>query len=116
MTRAFPVAWKPRDLALTHDQLEADIVKYLQLRGWYVERTHGPHNHPVHKGILDLRADKAGWRSMAIEVKVGRDKMSAEQLKVAEELRAAGIIVFEARSVQDVAEQIEKAGRNHESK
>jgi hypothetical protein len=84
----------------THARLLLHIVTYLKLTGWFVIVT-PKGGIPGMPGMPDLWALKAG-RVMFVEVKVGRDKMSVDQLRVAAELEERGYPVLEARSLDDV--------------
>ena len=86
----------------THARLLLDIVKYLQLTGWFVLVT--PRGGiPGMAGFPDLAAWKKG-RTLFVEVKVGRDKMSVDQVRVRAELEARGYDVLVARELDDVME------------
>lgn len=85
---------------LTHARLTLDIERYLRLAGWFVLvlPRGGVRGEP---GAPDLLAFRAR-RCVFIEVKVGRDKLSADQERVRESVTAQGFEFLEARSLDDV--------------
>lgn len=86
--------------SVNHRELILRIVTYLRLCGWYVILT--PRGGlPGQPGVPDLLAFKRG-RSLAVEVKVGRDKLSFDQVREFAALQACGFQVLEARSLDDV--------------
>jgi len=97
-----------------------DIMQYLRLRHIPAIQTHGLHYlpgggvrivRPHRKGAPDIIGcmPKTG-RMFQVEVKGPDGIVSADQEQVMREFRQAGALVFVARSVQDVADAIEKAG------
>lgn len=58
------------------------------------------------RGVGDIIGYQIGTgRFISIEVKVGRDKMSAHQIEFRDELLKAGGIYIEARSIDDFIEK-----------
>lgn len=84
----------------THADLIRMIVQYLELRQWLIFQTPagGIKGEP---GASDLFAFKAK-RVVFIEAKVGRDKLSADQLRFKGDVERRGFKFVEARSLDDV--------------
>jgi Holliday junction resolvase len=84
----------------THANLIRELVRYLRLRGFFVVVTPrgGIKGEP---GLPDIIAFKGG-RTVFVEAKIGRDKLSAEQLDGREQLTRQGFEYIEARSLADV--------------
>lgn len=61
------------------------------------------------KGVLDIHACLRG-RYIAIDAKIGRDKLKREQLAYASAVEAKGGIAFAAWSVDDVANRLKAEG------
>ena len=99
--------WPSATPAQTHDALEADILRYLGLHGWLAYPTHGPRNRPIVPGWPDVQAFRDG-RALFVEVKVGKDKASVDQMCVALSLREHGCRVVEARRLEDVMREVGK--------
>jgi hypothetical protein len=99
MTRTFRL---PASFAAepTHASLIRDIVKYLELRGWLVIQTPagGIIGEP---GVADLIALRRG-SVMFVEAKMGRDKLSTDQLRFRGAVRDHGCYYLEARSLDDM--------------
>ena len=77
------------------------IVRYLQKRGAWVARLRGTWGQ--RKGLPDILACWQG-RLIAIEVKTGRGRLTPEQRREHEALRAAGAVVIVGDAVQVVQE------------
>lgn len=86
---------------MTHRELESLIAEYLERMGWLVIPTHDTRNHPVVKGVPDIIAIRWGW-VVFIEVKVGRDKQSVDQLLFEQRALRAGARYVLAKSLEDV--------------
>lgn len=95
---------------MTHAELEFQAYQYLTLRGWLVIRTHDAKHHPREPGVVDLLAPAPG--SLLLELKVGRDKQSREQLDFADRAIRCGLEVYEIRSLDDVIRLADKGGAN----
>ena len=61
------------------------------------------------KGVLDIHACIKG-RYVAIDAKIGRDRLKREQLAYAKAVEAKGGIAFAAWSVDDVANRLKAEG------
>lgn len=57
-------------------------------------------------GISDIAGILPGGRALYIEVKVGKDKLSPDQVEFLDDVNKMGGLAFEARSVDDVIEKI----------
>lgn len=98
----------------TANNLTGAIRDYLKMKGHYCGRTNTTGTYSVklgrfiHSGATpgqsDLNAIVHG-RSWQIEVKVGKDKLSAAQEKVKEQVLKAGGIYLVARTFRDFIEQ-----------
>jgi hypothetical protein len=77
------------------------IVRYLQKRGAWVARIRGTWGQ--RKGLPDILACWQG-RLIAIEVKTGKGRLTPEQRREHEALRAAGAVVIVGDAVQVVQE------------
>jgi Holliday junction resolvase len=84
----------------THASLIRELVHYLELRGWYVIQTPagGITGEP---GVSDLLAFKAK-RTLFVEAKVGRDKLSAKQIAFKADVTRQGFEYLEPRSLDDI--------------
>lgn len=91
---------------LNANGLTQAIIKYLTLKGHFATRTSSAGRYLVkdkrwipgttRKGYPDIQATVNG-RSLHIEVKIGKDKMSEAQLKVKQEIESAGGLYFIAK-------------------
>lgn len=82
------------------------IIKFLSFKGHFATRTSSAGRYLVkdkrwipgttRKGYPDIQATVNG-RSLHIEVKIGKDKMSEAQLKVKQEIESAGGLYFIAK-------------------
>lgn len=61
------------------------------------------------KGVLDIAACLKG-RFLAIDAKIGRDRLSPAQTKFCQAVERAGGIAFAAKSVEDVAARLKAEG------
>jgi hypothetical protein len=61
------------------------------------------------KGVLDINACLKG-RFIAIDAKIGRDRLSPTQVNFADSVERAGGIAFAAYSVDDVANRLRMEG------
>lgn len=85
------------------------IIKFLSLKGHFATRTSSAGRYLVkdkrwipgttRKGYPDIQATVNG-RSLHIEVKIGKDKMSEAQLKVKQEIESAGGLYFIAKDFE----------------
>jgi hypothetical protein len=84
----------------THASLIRDLVQYLTLRGWLVIQTPagGIIGEP---GVADLIALRRG-SVLFVEAKMGRNKLSTDQLRFRGAVREHGCYYLEARSLDDV--------------
>lgn len=89
-----------------HDIIERDIAQYLSYRGYLVLRTHGPRNRPKEDGIPDLICvplkSQVEHRTLWIEVKGSRGRLSIAQADMHKCLTERGQRVIVARNVADV--------------
>jgi hypothetical protein len=58
--------------ALTHDELVAQAVQYLEYRGWLVIVTHDARHRPAEPGVTDLIAMRRG-ANLLVEIKIDDD-------------------------------------------
>lgn len=66
-------------------------------------------NPALEKGVPDILGfNKKTGQFVCIEVKVGKDKLTAEQMDFLKEARAAGCMALEARSVDDLLLRLAK--------
>jgi hypothetical protein len=106
---------------MKESEIEHDIMQYLAIRHIPAFQTHGLHHlpgggvrivRPHRKGMLDICCTlPQSGRTCLIEVKAEDGMVSEEQEAVMREWHAARALVFVARSVQDVADQIDAAQR-----
>ena len=90
-----------------HGRLKARIIAHLRQDGWYATSVViGSRN-----GVPDIVACVDG-RAVAVEVKVGKDRLSPLQRVEADRWRRAGGIYIEARSVEDVTAGLRAAARS----
>ena len=99
--RMRPPVFIPLDM--THSHLVHDGAQLLRGFGCLVIVTPrgGLERQP---GVADVLASKVGRANLAIEMKVGRDKLSADQRRWRDDAIAAGWVFVEARSLDDVIE------------
>jgi hypothetical protein len=102
LTRAFPVGWKPSDLAPSEADIERAILRYLRHRGALAWPTHGPRSKPLVPGIPDIIGVDRHGVMIAIEVKAADGVVSEKQEDFHRELFRRGIRVIVARSLDDV--------------
>lgn len=94
----------------TSNDLTQSIIKYLTLRGHFATRTTSAGRYLVNekkwipsttkKGYPDITAIVNG-RSVHVEVKVGKDRMSEDQMKVKDEIEKAGGLYFIAKTFDE---------------
>ena len=91
------------------------ITAWLQLNGHFAGRTNtqGTYNQKlgryIHSGSKRGMADVTSvinGRHISIEIKIGRDRLRPEQLKVKQEIESAGGFYLIVRSFDDFLEQI----------
>lgn len=82
----------------TEKEIQNDIRRYLQLRGWYVIRIQ--QGMGAHKGLSDLIAVKDG-RVVFAEIKTPRGRLSEYQREFEQALAAHGGEYAVLRSVED---------------
>jgi len=124
---SFPDAYRvpPKFDTSTSNGLTKAIIRYIDLRGGWATRistegrviaskrvTHGSVFGPVYgqdskriptqtkTGTADIHAVWRG-RHLSIEVKIGRDRQSEEQIEVMERIRSAGGEYFIARTFEE---------------
>lgn len=106
---------RPKRTDKTANGLTQCIIDFLELQGWQAERisiTGRPNETPtgirwfksnMTKGTADISATIKGI-SVKIEVKIGADKQSAEQIKYQRQVESAGGKYFVARSFPSFVE------------
>mgnify|MGYP000990040508 CR=1 FL=1 len=98
MSEAFKL--KPeRQSPPKESDIQRGIKEYLQWQGWYVVKIH--QSLGSHKGIADLYAIREG-RSVWIEVKTERGRLSKDQERYRAEIEAHGGEYIVARGIKDV--------------
>jgi len=89
---------------LVHEKesdIERGIMQYLQIRGYWTLQTHSGKWRPVRPGALDISFAKgATWG--CIEVKAEDGILSDKQIEEMRNIKRAGGIAVEARSLEDV--------------
>lgn len=90
----------------TEKEIQNEIRRYLQIRGWYVIRIQ--QGMGAHKGLSDLIAVKDG-RVVFAEIKTPRGRLSEYQREFERELAAHGGEYAVLRSVED-AMRLDKYG------
>lgn len=90
----------------TEKEIQNEIRRYLQIRGWYVIRIQ--QGMGAHKGLSDLIAVKSG-RVVFAEIKTPRGRLSEYQERFREEIAAHGGEYAVLRSVED-AMRLDKYG------
>ena len=111
----YPVKTKFRDD--TANGLTQCVTSWLQLHGYFAGRvnTTGTYNKKLgrfihsgsRKGMADVTAVING-RHVSIEIKIGRDRLRPEQLKVKNEVEQAGGCYIVAASFDNFLEQANK--------
>lgn len=105
-------------MSVTHDDLVRAIRLYLSEIGGLSIHVETPgllfdrHGKPVKigkKGRLDIASCVKG-RFVAIDAKIGRDRLKPDQQKFADAVTRAGGLAFAAWSVDDVAERLKSEG------
>ena len=101
----------------TANGLTACIVAYSKLLGFFASRlnTTGVYDAKLkryrhstqRRGLPDVYITATGGRSLFVEVKVGRDKMSHHQEAVRDEQRRCGGLFFTARNFTEFKEWID---------
>lgn len=86
---------------MSHDELEAQAVQYLEYRGWLVVQTHGPRNRPRQRGVSDLIACRPR-RNLLVEIKTDRDQLRPDQLEFADRAIRRGLEIHVVRSLDDL--------------
>lgn len=89
--------------ALTHDELVAQAVQYLEYRGWLVLPTHDARHRPLVPGISDLIAMRPG-KNLLLEMKIDRDKLREDQEAFADRAIARGLEVHVVRSLEELTD------------
>jgi len=99
---------------MTETPIQKQIIDYLRAMDFLVFRQNagrGRYNqHLAPNGTPDLQAVKRHRKKplvVWIEVKAGKNKPTAEQREMHDELRAAGQIVITVRSLDEVREWVE---------
>jgi len=97
------------------NELTKSIIAYLQLKGHaafrvnstgiYDKRINAYRPSGARRGLSDINAVING-KSVSIEIKTGRDKMSPYQMKFRTEVEAAGGIYIVVRNFDDFLKQI----------
>ena len=105
----------------TANNLTKSVIAYIRLQGGFAARINSTgifdnklgkyRRSGARKGMSDIVAT-IGGKSINIEIKIGRDKMRPEQLKVKQEVEAAGGIYIVASSFDNFLEQINKFENN----
>jgi hypothetical protein len=95
------ISRKRSSRSMQHTIHAITIVRYLQKRGAWVARIRGTWGQ--RKGLPDILACWQG-RLIAIEVKTGKGRLTPEQRREHEALRAAGAVVLVGNAVEVVQE------------
>lgn len=105
-------------MSVPHDDLVRSIRLYLSEMGALSVKIDTPgllydrNGTPVKigkKGVLDVIASIKG-RFVAIDAKIGRDRLKPDQVNFADAVERAGGIAFAAWSVDDVANRLRMEG------
>jgi predicted RecB family endonuclease len=89
-----------------HSLLQRMILDYLNaLPDTFAFPTHSAKDRPVHPGVSDIIAVRKG-RMVAVEVKVGRDKPSMEQVAFKTAVVRGGGKYIEARAVEEIVKYV----------
>jgi Holliday junction resolvase len=92
-------AIKSKQAPLKESDIQQAIKTWLMYQGWYVVKIH--QSLGSHRGIADLYCIKAG-RSVWIEVKTVKGRLSEHQEKYRTEIEAHGGEYLIARGIEDV--------------
>jgi hypothetical protein len=93
-----------RTFRISHAQLVKAIKKLVTEHGGFIYKHYS--GGPVGlRGVADL-IGVFGGQAIAIEVKVGRDKLTKEQENFLKEWKNAGGIALEARDIKTVADEL----------
>ena len=108
----------------TANGLTKCIIRYLTMQGAFVTRLNstGIYRQDIQKfvpntqrkGMPDVYA-LIGGKTLFIEIKIGYDKMSPEQLKVQKESEANGASYIVARNFTDFLNEYKKAKNNQQN-
>ena len=97
------------DTVLNEVQLQSQIVELLQRAGWFAFVVSRPDRRTTaKKGLPDIWASRKS-RSMWIEVKLPKGKLSPDQEQFRDECLRQGVEWHEARSVDDVMKILKEA-------
>lgn len=108
-------------MSVKHDDLVREIRMFISEAGGISIKTDTPGllfdkvGRPVKigtKGILDIHAC-IGGRFVAIDAKIGKDRLKPDQRKYAHAVEAKGGIAFAAHSVDDVRARLTAEGLFH---
>lgn len=99
-----------------HNKLVDETIEYLRWEGALVTDTdaskygRGAGSRPkVEKGWADVTACIPPYgKFFVVEVKIGKDKLDEDQIKMRDAVIAKGGIHVEARSLQDVMDAVKK--------
>ena len=99
------------------NELTRAVVAHIQLHGGFAARINSTgindaklgryRRSGARKGVSDIQA-VIGGRSISIEVKIGRDRMRPDQIKVKAEVEQSGGVYIIASSFDDFLEKINK--------
>jgi len=89
--------------ALTHDELVAQAVQYLEYRGWLVLITHDARHRPLVPGITDIIAMRRA-RNLLLEIKTAEDDLREDQVAFADRAIARGLAVHVVRSFEELTD------------
>lgn len=114
---------KFRNLQPTANQATRQILDYLNMSGFYAWRQNNAavydEKKGVHRaghtenGVADIIGiHKATGKMIAIEVKVGKDKLSPDQIRFLDQIRSAGGLACAASCAGDVVEYLENNLKN----
>jgi Holliday junction resolvase len=84
---------------LSHGELQRQAKEYLQWKGWEV--FHHQAGLGTYPGFSDLSAINNG-RTIYIEVKAGKDRLSKAQREFKEKVEAQGGVFIEYRTLEDL--------------
>ncbi len=87
--------------ALTHDELVAQAVQYLEYRGWLVIVTHDARHRPAEPGVTDLIAMRRG-ANLLVEIKIDDDVLRPEQIAFADRAIARGVEPHVIRTFEEL--------------
>ncbi|MCE5190275.1 MAG: hypothetical protein LLG08_00590 [Actinomycetia bacterium] len=89
--------------ALTHDELVAQAMQYLEYRGWLVLPTHDARHRPLVPGITDIIAMRRA-RNLLLEIKTAEDELREDQVAFADRAIARGLEVHVVRSFEELTD------------